>query len=423
LIKPLIRIAVIIFLLNLFFVSIDLLGAFKATGTEFGENLIKSLASMPILGLLLGIIITTIVQSSSATTSLVVGLAATGLFGTEMIQALKIAIPILMGANIGTSVTNTLVSIGHIGNKSEFERAFSSATVHDFFNILAVIALLPLQVATNFIGHTSRFFTNIFENVGGLKAVSPLKIIVKPQSHLIKELCKFDFFDTALLFTIAIFLFLLVFKNIIIRSIENKKTTALFFLIAAALGVIFSIHDTYPWVFTNHMIAQMVLALFLLFTALISLVKIVRSAVLTKVEALLHKYVFKTPLRAFFLGIVITATIQSSSATTSIIIPLCGAGILTIYQIFPYTLGANIGTTITAILAALATGSPIPISMAFAHLFFNVYGIILWYPLRFVPINVARFFGRVAMNYRFVPFIFIIFVFYLLPALLIYLFR
>jgi hypothetical protein len=60
----------------------------------------------------------------------------------------KRAIPIVMGANIGTSVTNTLVSIGQITNVSDFRRAFAGATVHDMFNWLAVIVLLPLEVAT-----------------------------------------------------------------------------------------------------------------------------------------------------------------------------------------------------------------------------------------------------------------------------------
>lgn len=60
----------------------------------------------------------------------------------------SLAIPIVMGANIGTSVTNTIVSIGQITNKNDFRRAFAGATVHDVFNWLTVLILLPLEVIT-----------------------------------------------------------------------------------------------------------------------------------------------------------------------------------------------------------------------------------------------------------------------------------
>ena len=110
--KGLSKFVLILFFLNLFFVSIELLGAFKATGTDFGQNLILNLSHYPVMGLLIGLLVTTIVQSSSATTSLVVALAGGGLFGTDMLEALKIAIPILMGANIGTTVTGSTARTG-----------------------------------------------------------------------------------------------------------------------------------------------------------------------------------------------------------------------------------------------------------------------------------------------------------------------
>lgn len=56
------------------------------------------------------------------------------------------AIPIIMGANIGTSVTNTIVSFTQIGNKNEFRRAFAGATVHDMFNWLTVIVLFIVEI-------------------------------------------------------------------------------------------------------------------------------------------------------------------------------------------------------------------------------------------------------------------------------------
>ena len=85
-----------------------------------------------------------------------------------------------------------------------------------------------------------------------------------------------------------------------------------------------------------------------------------------------------------------TFVVQSSSVTTSLIVPLAGAGIVKLRKIYPYTLGANIGTTGTALLAALATGNPVAVTAAFAHLVFNIFGIIIFYPLKVIPLTLAE---------------------------------
>ena len=145
-----------------FFVSIKLLGAFREFGSGYGETLIMELACNPMVGLLIGILVTSIVQSSSVTTSLVVGLVAAGALGNDPTQAMVRAVPIIMGANVGTTITNILVSTAHIGNPREFERAFSSAVVHDMFNLLAIVVLLPLQIFTNFLGRLSLWLADLF---------------------------------------------------------------------------------------------------------------------------------------------------------------------------------------------------------------------------------------------------------------------
>jgi len=61
------------------------------------------------------------------------------------------AVPIVMGANIGTSVTNTIVSLMQASDRNEFRRAFAAATVHDMFNWLTVIVLLPIEVTFHFL--------------------------------------------------------------------------------------------------------------------------------------------------------------------------------------------------------------------------------------------------------------------------------
>jgi sodium-dependent phosphate cotransporter len=161
----------------------------------------------------------------------------------------------------------------------------------------------------------------------------------------------------------------------------------------------------------------------LLFLALNRIVKILKSLVLTKVEVFFDTYIFKTALRSLLLGLMLTALVQSSSITTSLIIPLAGAGILSLRQIFPYTLGANVGTTVTALLAALAIGRPEAVTIALAHVFFNIFGIIVIWPIRLIPLNLATRFSILAMKNRYLPILFVATVFFLIPLGLIFLTR
>jgi len=344
-------------LLYVFFLSISLIGsAFKFFGKDFAEQLIST-TSNPLVGLMIGILATSLIQSSSTTTSLVVGLVGAG--GLSVTNA----IPIIMGANVGTSVTNTLVSVGHITRSYEFRRAFAASTVHDFFNLLAVLILFPLQYFTNFLGTGSSFLANLFQNMGGLKFSSPIKIITAPVQHFIEQICGFS-------------------------------------------GVFI-----------------IIVAIVLLFVALKFLVSTLKSIFAGKLELFFDKYIFKTPLRGLLFGIIITALVQSSSITTSMVVPLAGAGLLTLQQIFPYTLGANIGTTITAFLASLATNNIAAISAAFAHLLFNVIGVMVLYPLRIIPITSAETLAAYAIKTKLVPLLYILIVFFILPLSFIYLAR
>ncbi len=316
-----------------FFVSIDLMGsAFKLMGSGFATNLLHTAAD-PIAGLLIGLLVTSLVQSSSFTTSMVVGLVAAGTI------PMRVAIPILMGANIGTTVTNTIVSMGHVTRRHEFERAFAAGTVHDFFNVLAVIVLFPVEYFFHPIEFVATNLERLFVGAGGVHLVSPLKMVVKPATKWITHLIP-------------------------------------------------------------HGLPVLGLALLALFASLAQMVRVMRRVVLTRVESLFDRVLFRNDAAGFVLGWILTTLVQSSSATTSLIVPLVGAGVLTVRRIFAYTMGANLGTTITAILASLATGSTAALVVAFAHMVFNVFGIVLFYPLRALPIAMATWVGRTAARSR-----------------------
>lgn len=348
------RIILILVLIYIFILSIKLMGdSFKLFGKDFAAAMFRA-TSNSIVALMIGVFTTAIVQSSSFTTSSIVGLVASG------VLPLEAAIPMVMGANIGTSVTNILVSFGSISRGDEFKRAFGGSLLHDFFNICAVIVLLPLQIFFDIIGRSAAVLEQIFTGFGGLKFTSPLNVITKPVANAIINLTG----DSA-------------------------------------------------WI-------SAIVAILLLFIALRYIVKILKSLVLNKVERFFQRYIFRSPILSFTLGILLTVTVQSSSITTSIIVPLIGAGILQMEQIYPYLLGANIGTTITAFLASFVTGSPAGVSVAFAHLIFNVYGIAIFWPAKKIPIWLSKKMANLTQKSKLVPILYILVVFFIIPGAILF---
>ena len=366
-IKKIVKFISLLIFLYFFLLSISLLSAsFKIFGKQFAEELIRTTAN-PFVGLFIGILATSIIQSSSTTTSMVVCLVAAGSL------TIRNAIPIVMGANIGTTVTNTLVAIGHMPRKEEFRRAFAGSTIHDLFNIICVIILFPLELSTRYLERTAGFIADKVGHLGGVEITSPIKAIVKPGVHLIKG-------------------FFVDFLSIPVK-------------VSGILMLIF--------------------AIFLLFFSLIYIVKITRSSVIKRSELIFNKILGKTGLIGLIMGCIFTAIVQSSSITTSLLVPMVAAGIVTIEQTFPIVLGANLGTTVTAILAAL-TGNIAALTIAFAHLIFNLTGIIIIYPIktiRNIPLRIARFLAEKSAQRRIFAIIYVLVVFFLIPGILIFLSR
>ena len=351
------KVAGVVLSLYLFLVGINGLStAIRNLGGDFAEKMLST-TSNPFIALFIGILSTTIFQSSSTTTSLIVGMVSSGALN------LGGAIPMIMGANIGTTVTNIIVSIGHINRGNEFRRAFAAATVHDFFNVFAVILLFPIEIAFGLLEKTA----------SGLGA--------------------------------------LLFGTV---SISNEFDSPI------KTGIKWGVHHIESLSFENN-IVFIILSVLLTFAMLYSIVKLLRSLVLDNVQQFFDQYIFKTAIRGILFGMILTIMVQSSSITTSTIVPLAGAGVLTLRQVYPFTLGANIGTTITAILAAL-TLNVTALVAAFAHLFFNLYGILIIYmnPLfRDIPINLANWISEVAIKNKFIPLVYLVCFFFLLPFLII----
>ena len=314
----------------------------KIMGEDTQERLFSAVDN-PLAGLSVGILGTVLVQSSSASTSVIVGLVATKGISVEA------AIPMIMGANIGTTVTNTLVSLGSIRQSNEFRRAFAAATVHDFFNVMAVGVLLPLELLTGVISKIATSISDQLVGTAGTEWKSPVKAWVKKPVAWI---------------------------------VDAWEAVG---LSGNALGTIVVLSG---------------LAVVLL--SLTFITRNMRELVADRVEKSVNNVLGKgSGSVAMLLGLVITIAVQSSSITTSILIPLAAAGVLSLRNAYPVTLGANVGTTITALLAALAASVPEALTVGLAHTTFNVLGIALLYVprfIRYVPVQLAEGLATVAVK-------------------------
>jgi len=337
------RIVSLLILLYLFLFAITLMGvSFKTFGKSFSEALITGTTN-PVIGLMIGLLATSLIQSSSGTTSIVVGLVAADALTVQS------AIPIIMGANMGTTVTNTIVAMGSMGRRREFQRAFAGATMHDFFNLLTILILFPLEQATHYLERTASWLSGLLVGTEGVEFHSPVKAATKPLAKVVSRLLEDDWS-----------------------------------LAETAAGVI-----------------MLVLALALLFFALAMLTRVMRQVVISRAEGAFGRQLQGHGLLAMLLGVVVTVTVQSSSITTSLLVPLVGAGIISLETALPVTLGANVGTTVTALLASL-TGNAAAVTVALVHLLFNLSGIAIFYPhrgMRRIPVRLAKgLAARTAVN-------------------------
>lgn len=358
LLERVLRFGALIALLYGFLIGIDILGeGISGLGSGFADTLFDGVAH-PLAGLSVGVLATVLVQSSSVTTSTMVALVGTGVLSVEA------AVPMVMGANIGTSITCLLASLGSIRRTNEFRRAFAGATVHDLFNWLAVAVLLPLELLTGVLSRTAIAVSGLFPGTTGAEFRSPLKAAV-----------------------------------------------------GAGAGVVESTVGIVPG--QGSAVVLIVLGIGLLFLTLGLITKNMRLLIAGAAERSLNAVLGRSGLLGIVVGVVLTVAVQSSSITTSLLVPMMAAGVLTLRNAYPITLGANVGTTVTALIAALAVPQIEGLQIALVHLLFNIAGILLFYPVVFmreIPIRGAELLADVATRRKTIVAVYIVTVFIIVPA-------
>lgn len=488
----------------------------------------------PVAGVMVGVLVTVLVQSSSTSTSITITMVAADLL------TVKQAIPIIMGANIGTSVTSTIVALGQAQDRDEFRRAFAAATVHDMFNFLTVSVLLPCEAAFNMLAEIATSIVGTEDRESGEKPPDILKVITSPFTKWVIQI------DKKIISKLAECTSVTKYPTEAKRAECDKKYTELTFFKKPKEVCTYAadqdpahnyevkivtpttteewnyttVSSSVKWdslqgYFTENVVTKewvnitrdvvtweegdctpedvekggthylfefmheswsdvaggtfvLIMALAILCTSLVMIVKVLRSILKGRVAVWLHQVVnevipdaqitnpccpnyydthtdevkpcvARVPLEwvsgylAMAAGLGLTIVVQSSSITTAALTPLVGVGVIKLERMYPTVLGANIGTTVTGLLAALsADGSKIKLtlSVAVAHLFFNILGIFLWYGIddvtsiflgkggigmRKVPIEMARKLGNITAVYRWFPLLYLFIMFFIVP--------
>lgn len=385
----------------------------KNIGALFSNS---DLLKNPVVGLMIGVLVTVLVQSSSTSTSIIVGLVSAG-------APVRTAIPMIMGANIGTSVTNIIVALTQAGDREQFRKAFACANVHDMFNWLSAFILLITEVCTGYLETASGWLVaDIGTQHSASKSPDFLKALTKPFTKVLVQLD----------------------KNVLRGWAENKEeyrnhTTV---LKSGCNDPITEPHSSCSYLFAHlgpegldigeTYIGLMLLAISLtmLCGCLIGMVKILNSLLGQRVRGVIENVInsdipirglgWMTGYLAMVVGAVMTILVQSSSVFTSTLTPLAGAGLVSLERAYPLTLGANLGTTTTSILASFAAGGDkvqAALQIALVHLLFNLTGILIFYPVPVMrwPISIARVLGNTTARYRWFAVVYLSFMFFIFP--------
>ncbi|MCG8391380.1 MAG: Na/Pi symporter, partial [Cytophagales bacterium] len=243
-------------------------------------------------------------------------------------------------------------------------KAIAGGTVHDFFNILTVLLLFPLEFYYGLVSSSAQKIT---------------EFLIPSQSQDGVEDFGFALFDVIPL------------TNFLIKLIDNG-------------------------------LVSIILSFLLLFGSIKVLSRIITKILIGESQGKLREFIFSNPYKSFTWGAILTAAVQSSSITTSLVVPFVAKGKIRLQSATPFIMGANIGTTITAFIAVLIESS-MAMGIAVTHLLFNLVGVIVFLPfrqLRNIPIKLAYNFGALTMNYRLVGISYILFTFFIIPFALIY---
>lgn len=310
----------------------------------------------PFVGLFIGLFATALAQSSSAIISVTIIFTSSGL------MHLHHAVPIVMGANIGTTLTSSFFAISYLSHKKQFQKAVSAATLHDFFNLFTALILFPLEY----------YFQTI--------------------SLVAQHLSQYTF------------------KYIVTQNTSLIPNTH---------------PSSFGWVNSFIYEQSYIPVIFSFFLVLVSL-KIIslklQNITLRNNDATLLKMMLKSNINSLLSGLFITSVVQSSSIITSVMIPWVVEKKISLKNLFPFLMGVNLGTTVTTFIVAIGQNED-AMSLAFVHGLFNFIGILLFFPrkpFRNIPLWCVKKLSECIWKNKLIGLMYILLIFFLIPYILIY---
>ncbi len=356
---------------------------FKLIFSEWQKGILGMITdnTAPITGLAIGILSTALVQSSSAVVAATMvsmsGMVASGL---PMAAAMRFGVPMVLGANIGTTVTNTIVIFGvrRGMTMNEFGDTIPGVIVDDVYEALTISLFFILEMTTGFISKTTLRIGDYLSSSVGLEAALAS-------------------FDKTIIDTIIKEPFVTPLKNGVV-NLAGQRIGGVVLFVFWFLVIIFSMG---------------------LITK--GLENLIQTDWEDKITA-----AFSSPFRSFFTGFSITWIVGSSSIGTSLIVPFLATTVVDLKKAYPYLCGCNMGTTVdlSQIYGYLA-GGMVGVMLGSAHVMLNIIALLLWLvsPLRTVPVSIAEWIGKIIQtneNAAISLVIWVVVIFFLLPIALIY---
>jgi len=356
---------------------------FKLIFSEWQKGILGMITdnTAPVTGLAIGILSTALVQSSSAVVAATMvsmsGMVASGL---PMVDAMRFGVPMVLGANIGTTVTNTIVIFGVRRGMTvnEFGDTIPGVIVDDVYEALTISLFFILEMTTGFISKTTLRIGEYLSTSVGLEAALAS-------------------FDKTIIDLIIKEPFVKPLKNLVV-GLAGQRVGGVVLFAFWFLVIIFSM-------------------------GLIT--KGLENLIQTDWEDRI-KAAFSSPARSFFTGFSITWLVGSSSIGTSLMVPFLATKVVDLKKAYPYLCGCNMGTTVDlSQIYGYIAGGLVGVMLGSAHVMLNIIALLLWLvsPLRSVPVRVSEWIGGAIQaneNAAFNLVIWVVVIFFLLPIAVIY---
>ena len=357
---------------------------FKIIFAEWQKGILDMITAntAPLTGLAIGILGTALVQSSSAVVAAtMVSMSGMVTIGLPLEAAMRFGVPMVLGANIGTTVTNTIVIFGvkRGMTNQEFGETIPGVIVDDVYEALTISLFFIVEMTTGLISNTVLVLGDFLTQTLGLEEA-------------------FAAFDKTIID--------IVIKEPIVTPLKNM-VTGLFGVRVG--GVLLFIIWFAVIVFSMGLITK-------------GLENLIQTDWEDKVKA-----AFSSPGRGFLTGFSITWLVGSSSIGSSLMVPFLATKVVDVKKAYPYLVGCNIATTVDlSQIYGYIAGGVVGVMLGSAHVMLNIMALLLWLvsPLRFVPVAVAEEIGRRIQeneNAGLTLAVWVIVIFFVLPIAIIYL--